>query len=103
MAKKTKGLTKRALFSEGVYALSNHVRRAIDITRQDHPLREVQDMCQGLEALMTAAENAADLGYALEIIAAYQPMLFHTDEVGGLVRSENSSPDDSPDNPEWPF
>jgi hypothetical protein len=81
MKKRTSGRSKRALFKEGVSALAKHVRRAVDITRQDHPLSEVQDLCQGLEALMDAAENAADLGYSLEVIAAYQPVLPGMDRV----------------------
>jgi len=97
MAKKTKGLTKRALFKEGVYALSMHVRRAVDITRQDHPLREVQDLCHGIEALMQAAENAADLGYSLEVIAAYQPLLpgMEADNSGYIVAEPLTDEDES--------
>lgn len=103
MAKKTKGLSKRELFKEGVYALSAHVSRAIDITRQDHPLREVQDLCHGLEALMTAAENAADLGYSLEVIAAYQPLLPGMEEAHGGAYLESRSPDETEDIDELPF
>jgi len=102
MAKKRKAQTKRELFKEGMYALSAHVNRAVDITRQDHPLREVQDICQGMEALMSAIENAADLGYALEIVALYQPAL------PGMETDPNTL-EDSPDpfdglgDPEIPF
>jgi len=84
--KKQKAYTKRQLFREGVRDLALHVKRAVNITRQDHPLKEVQDLCQGVEALMEAAITAADLGYGLEIICAYQPQLPEMEE----------KPDDNP-------
>jgi len=84
--KKQKAHTKRQLFREGIRDLARHVKRAVEITRQDHPLKEVQDTCQGIEALMGAAINAADLGYALEIIVQYQPTLPGMEE----------GPDDNP-------
>ncbi len=81
MAKKQKAMTRRELFKEGIYALSARVNWAVDVIRQDHPLREVQDFCRGVEELMAAAENAADLGYGLEVIATYQPLLPGMEEI----------------------
>jgi hypothetical protein len=102
MAKKKKGMKKRELFREGVYALSAHVRRAIDITRQDHPLAEVQNLCRGMDDLMRAAENAADLGYSLEVIAAYQPLLPGMDEVAQQEEPKTDYYGD-PIDPDLPF
>jgi len=101
--RKKKAISRRELFKEGVYDLAHHIRRALDITRQDHPLKEVQDLCRGVEALMDAAENAADLGYSLEVIAAYQPVL------PGMNEAQVSGLDDEKDefgqpiDPTFPF
>jgi len=73
--KKRKAYTKRQLFQDGVFDLARHVSKALDTTRQDHPLREVQDLCRGLEELMIAAMAAAELGHSLEVVAIYQPLL----------------------------
>jgi len=98
---KRKAYTKHQLFQDGVFDLARHVSRAVDKTRQDHPLREIQDLCRGLEELMIAAMAAAELGHSLELICMYQPLLPGMD---GEIDPERSDPDtDYGLPPEFPF